>query len=126
MPLLRPVIPITGSLPPTKRRETPTEDEFGALTVPDVNRAVYDSIVIRSVSTKSRPIVEKVLADPSVEVPAGTKARVIPPGTLGSGVDHADTWSLVFVPDDGRSPVHRILFDKDGAIVGQIGPYHRA
>ena len=110
-------------------------DETGALTAPGVapglraaivNRAVYDSIVSRAVSTKSRPVVEKVLADPSVEVPAGTEPRVIPPGTLGSGVDHADTWSLVFVPDDGRSPVHRILFDKDGAIVGRAGPYHRA
>ena len=90
-----------------------------------VNRAVYDSIVTRAVSTKSCPVVKKVLADPSVDVPAGTQPRVIPPGTLGSGVDHAAFWSLVFVPDDGRSPVCRILFDKDGAIVGRVGPYHR-
>ena len=110
------------------------EDESGASAALDVdrglraaivNRAIYDSIVTRAVSTKSCPVVEKVLADSSVEVPAGTQARVIPPGTLGSGVDHADTWSLVFVPDDGRSPVHRILFDKDGSIVGRVGPYCR-
>ena len=113
----------------------PVDGESGASTAPDVdpglraavvNRAVYDSIVTRAVSTKSCPVVEKVLTDPSVEVPAGTQPRVIPAGTLGSGVDHADAWSLVFVPDDGRSPVHRILFDKDGAIFGRVGPYHRA
>ena len=91
-----------------------------------VNRAVYGSIVTRSDSAKSCPVVVKVLADPSVEVPAGTQPRVIPPGTLGSGVGHAQIWLNVLVSDDGRSPVHRILFDKDGAIVGRVGPYHRA
>ena len=105
---------------------TPASDVDPGLRAAIVNRAVYDSIVTRAVSTKSCPAVEKVLTDPSVEVPAGTQPRVIPPGTLGSGVDHADAWSLVFVPDDGRSPVHRILFDKDGVIVGRVGPYHRA
>ena len=123
-----------GVIPPDEEARDSAKDDPGASHAPDVdpglrasivNRAVYDSIVTRAVSTQSRPVVEMVLADPSVEVPAGTQARVIPPGTLGSGVDHADIWSLVFVPDDGRSPVHRILFDKDGAIVGRVGPYHR-
>ena len=91
-----------------------------------VNRAVYDSLVTRATSPKTSQVVDQVLADSSVEIPPGTQPRVIPPGVLGQGVEHADTWSLVFVPDDGRSPVHRILFNKDGAIIGRVGPYHRA
>ncbi|MCY3872693.1 MAG: type IV secretory system conjugative DNA transfer family protein [Rhodobacteraceae bacterium] len=91
-----------------------------------VNRAVYDSIVTKATSLKASQVVDQVLADPSVEFPPGTQPRVIPPGVLGSGVEYADFWSLVFVPDDGRSPVHRTLFDKDGTIVGRVGPYHRA
>ena len=110
-------------------------DESVAMATPDVdpdleavivNRAVYDSLVTRATSLKSSEVVEQVLADPSVEVPPGTQPRVIPPDVLGEGVEHTGAWSLVFVPDDGRSPVHRILFDKDGAIVGRVGPYHRA
>ena len=91
-----------------------------------VNRAVYDSIVTKATSLKASQVVDQVLADSSVEVPPGTQPRVIPPGVLGQGIKHADAWSLVFVPDDGRSPVHRILFDKDGTIIGRVGPYHRA
>ena len=105
---------------------TETPDVDPDLEAVIVNRAVYDSLVTRATSLKSSEVVDRVLADPSVEVPAGTQPRVIGPGVLGKGVEHADAWSLVFVPDDGRSPVHRILFDKDGAIVGRVGPYHRA
>ena len=91
-----------------------------------VNRAIYDSLVTRAASLKSSEVVGQVLAAPSVEVPPGTQPRVIPPDVLGEGVEHTDVWSLVFVPDDGRSPVYRILFDKKGAILGRAGPYHRA
>ena len=105
---------------------TATPDVDPDLGAAIVNRAVYDSLVTRATSLKSSLVVDRVLADPSVEVPPGTQPRVIGPGVLGKGVEHADAWSLVFVPDDGRSPVHRILFDKDGAIVGRVGPYRRA
>ena len=110
-------------------------DDPVATAIPDVdpdleavivNRAVYDILVTRATSLKSSEVVDLVLADPSVEVPPDTQPRVIGPGVLGKGVEHADVWSLVFVPDDGRSPIHQILFDKDGTIVGRVGPYHRA
>ena len=105
---------------------TATPDVDPDLGAAIVNRAVYDSLVTRATSLKSSEVVDRVLADPSVEVPPGTQPRVIGPGVLEKGVEHADAWSLVFVPDDGRSPVYRILFDKDGTIVGRVGPYHRA
>ncbi len=88
-----------------------------------VNRALYTAIVQRSLPTASNAIAEAVLARPDVEIPRGTSARIIRPMALGSGVEHAEMWSLVFVPDDGCSPIHRIVFETDGTIVTRLGPY---
>ena len=88
-----------------------------------VNRALYTAIVQRSQPVSSHAFVEAVLDSPGVEIPPGTSARVIQPMALGTGVEHADDWSLVFVPDDGSSPIHRIVFGVDGTIVARLGPY---
>lgn len=88
-----------------------------------VNHAVYSAIIQRSHPIRSHPFVDAVLNRPDVTIPPGTDAKVILPLTLGRGVDHADSWSLVFVPKDGHSPIHRIVIDTDGTIVARCGPY---
>ena len=88
-----------------------------------VNHALYTAIVQRSQPASPHAVVKAVLDSPTVEIPPGTSARVIQPMALGTCVEHADGWSLVFVPDDGISPIHRIVFEVDGTIVARLGPY---
>ena len=91
---------------------------------PIENRALYTAIIQRSQPARSHPFVDAVLKSPDVEIPPGTGAKVILPLALGKGVEHYDAWSLVFVPDDGRSPIHRIVMETDGTIIARLGPYN--
>ena len=88
-----------------------------------VNHAVYSAIIQRSHPIRSHPFVDAVLNRPDVTIPLGTDAKVILPSALGEGVEHAESWSLVFVPKDGRSPIQRIVIEPDGTIIERCGPY---
>ena len=88
------------------------------------SRALYTAIVQRSQPARSHPFVDTVLNRSDVEIPPGTEARVVQPFALGKDVEHFDAWSLVFVPDDGRSPIHRIVMGTDGTIIARPGPYN--
>ena len=88
-----------------------------------VNHAVYSAIIQRSHPVQSHPFVDAVLNRPDVKIPPGTVAKVILPSALGDGVEHADSWSLVFVPEDGCSPIQRIVIKTDGTIIERCGPY---
>ena len=88
-----------------------------------VTHAVYSAIIQRSHPVRSQPFVDAVLNRPDVTIPPGTVAKVILPSALGDGVEHADSWSLVFVPEDGCSPIQRIVIKTDGTIIERCGPY---
>ena len=103
----------------------PGEYMSPALMQAATGRDVYAKLVSRAFPLRACAVAEQVLADPSVEVPDGTRPLVVPPYAIGSGVDHADTWSLVFLPDDGRSPIERVVFDRDGTIIAWTGPHRR-
>ena len=95
-----------------------------AIAASIVNRALYTAIIQRSQPARSHPFVDPMLKRPDVEIPPGTEAKVILPLALGKGVEHYDAWSLVFVPDDERSPIHRIVIGTDGTIIARLGPYN--
>ena len=101
--------------------KTPDVDpDLGAVIV---NRAVYDSLVTRAASLKSSEVVDRVLGRSHLSRFRRALSRALSVPACLERVSNTPTpGRSYFVPDDGRSPVHRILFDKEGAIVGRVGP----
>ena len=88
---------------------------------------VYDSLIERSIAldANTNEIARQVLSEPFLRKPPGTSVGIVLPDALGPGIDHPDHLSIVFIPDDRSSPIHRILVNERGKIVGTAGPYRR-
>ncbi len=88
---------------------------------------VYDSLIERSIALDANmnAMARQVLSEPFLRQPRGTSVGVLLPGALGPGIDYPDCLSIVFIPDDRSSPIHRILVDGRGKISGTAGPYRR-
>ncbi len=89
---------------------------------------VYDTLIERSIAldANTNTLARRVLSEPFLRQPQGTSVRIVLPNVLGPGIDHPDSLSIVFIPDDRSSPIHRILVDESGKIAGTAGPYCRA
>ena len=89
---------------------------------------VYETLIERSIALDANmnTLARRALSEPFLRQPQGTSARIVLPNVLGPGIDHPDYLSIVFIPDDRSSPIHRILVDESGKIAGTAGPYCRA
>ena len=89
---------------------------------------VYDALIERSIAldANTNTLARRALSEPFLRQPQGTSVRIVLPNVLGPGIDHPDCLSIVFIPDDRSSPIHRILVDESGKIAGTAGPYCRA
>ena len=87
--------------------------------------AIYDALTSRTAPLDQirQPLRDLVVA--AIAAPKGTTARVVLGHTVGKLIEHHDSDSIVFLPHDGRSPIHRVVFDKHGSIIARPGPYHR-
>ena len=108
---------------PETGRDTPSS-AMDVVAAGIVNRALFcAAIAHRALPAASHAIAEAILVSSDVEIPAGTRARIIRPMASASGVEHADGRSVMFVPDDGCSPIYRVAFKVDGTIAARLGPY---
>ncbi|MCY3874296.1 MAG: hypothetical protein OXF88_08385, partial [Rhodobacteraceae bacterium] len=85
-------------------------------------------LIERSIAldANTNTLARRALSEPFLRQPQGTSVRIVLPNVLGPGIDHPDCLSIVFIPDDRSSPIHRILVDESGKIAGTAGPYCRA
>ncbi|MDE2914157.1 MAG: type IV secretory system conjugative DNA transfer family protein [Paracoccaceae bacterium] len=116
--------PIPGDRAAVATRE-PDSGDLGRFRAAIGRNTVHDILIAKAVDPEPDSIAARALGQPFLRAPAGTTARVIPPGVLGPGVDAPDIWSIVFIPDDRNGPIHRILLDDTGRITGTAGPYRR-
>ncbi|MDE2773167.1 MAG: type IV secretory system conjugative DNA transfer family protein [Gemmatimonadota bacterium] len=95
----------------------------------DLGATAVDGVLYRALIEKASPdfavwpTATHVLADPTLNGPPNTTPHVIVPHALGPRFDRPDAYSIVFVPDDGRGPVMRLICDADGTIIAWTGPY---
>ena len=103
------------------------DDDLRQLEAAIHQNTIYDMLIEKSVALDSRrnALAKQVLSQPYLAQPKGTSIGVVLPNALGPGVERPDCLSIVFIPDDGTSPIHRILVDETGSITGTAGPYRR-
>ena len=88
------------------------------------DRTRYGVLIERAVELDICAVAETVLSNPSLQsLLSETSPQAIPPYGLGRGFADHDHWSIVFLPRAAGGPIHRVVFNKSGTLIGPVTMY---